>query len=855
MPTASHGFWGKTKHFFSSFFSGCRKTWRWYKGCFVGRPWWQKTIAAILSFFVFLLIYIIAVSLNLFWLFGKSPSIGDIMHPKNPEASVIMSADGVQLAKIYHENREGVPYDSIAPVFFDALISTEDERFYSHHGVDFQGLAAAAKDAAKGRARGASTISQQLVKNMFRVRSQYSTGLLGKIPGLRMLIMKSKEMIIATELELTNSKQDILRMYANTVDFGCNAYGIKTASRTYFNKTPDQLNTQEAAVLVGLLKATSSYNPKTNPTKSRERRNIVLENLYTHGKLTRTACDSLKELPIELHFTQEDPNEGTAKYFTAAVVDYVKAKCPDVDPYEDGLLIYTTLDSKMQRYAEEAVRTQMRIVQRDVNRFWNGRVPWRGEDGRAVPHFIDDIARRSDAFKTLLARFPNDPDSIRYYMNKPHKVKLFSYDGPITAEMSSVDSIKYMVKFMHTGFVAMEPSTGYVRAWVGDLDYDTWQFDNIRSTHQPGSTFKLFVYAAAMENGLVPMDHEVDEKVEMDVYDEKNDSMQHWVPTNANGRYSNADVTLRSAFARSINTVAVKLGQRVGINDVIRTAQSMGIKSTLDNTPALALGSSDANVLEMVNAYATVANGGIQVEPVLVTQILTSDGDILFEASTKETRAISQRSAFYMQRLLEAAIFDGGATGHTLKNYVGTYCADGDLSVGGKTGTTNNHSDAWFVGVTPNLVGGAWVGGQYRCVHGISYGSGAALPIFGLFMQKVLNNPTLRGKYMRHYDGAPADIDPATYGGDIHYGIEPEQPDSLAVPDSLALNAENNEEEYDPDAEPREGDNDEDAASNKTTTTPATTQSSAPGNSGAKPSRGSQQTPTKQSTSGEDLFN
>lgn len=848
MRTASRGFWKKTKDFFTAVFRSVKKAWKWYKGCFVGQPKWKKAVATILSIIAFIIFYIFAVSINLFWLFGKSPSISDIMHPKNPEASVIYSEDGVVLNKIYRENREGVPYDSIAPVFFDALISTEDERFYSHHGIDFQGIAAAAKDAALGRARGASTISQQLVKNMFRVRSKYSTGLLGKIPGVRIAIMKSKEMIIATEIEITNSKQDILKMYANTVDFGCNAYGIKTACRTYFNTTPDKLKTEEAAVLVGLLKATSAYNPKTNPTKSMERRNVVLENLFTHGHLTRNECDSLKALPIKLHFTQEDPNAGTAKYFTQAVVDYIKVKCPDLDPYEDGLKIYTTLNAKMQKCAEQAVRQQMRIVQKDVDLYWHGRVPWRDENGRAVPHFIDDIARRSDAFKQLLARFPNQPDSIRYYMNKPHEVTLFSYDGPIKKVMSSVDSIKYMVKFMHAGFVAMEPATGYVRAWVGDLDYDTWQYDNVRSAHQPGSTFKLFVYSAAMETGLVPMDRERDDKIEMDVYDEKKDTTMHWVPTNANGRYSNQDVTLRTAFARSINTVAVKLGQRVGIDHVIKTAQSMGVKSPLDNTPALALGASDANVLEMVDGYATVANNGVRVEPVLVTQILNSDGDVLFEAPTETSQAISRRTAFYMQKMLGAAIFDGGGTGHTLKRYIGSYCADGKMDVGGKTGTTNNHSDAWFVGVTPNLVAGAWVGGQYRCVHGISYGSGAALPIFGLFMQKVLGNSELRARYQRTFSSTADDVDPATYGGDIYYNEEPARTDTLSVPDSLALEDGEGLGNHNPDSLGHNDDVDQDFSpqvEEHRDPRPATPTET------AKPAA----TPRQRNSSGEDLFN
>ena len=449
--------------------------WRWYKGQFAGRPWWRKTLAAIVSFFAFILLYAVAVTCNLFWLFGKSPSISEIRNPKTAMASEMYSADGKLLGKFFNENRSPVPYDSINSVFFQALISTEDERFYDHHGVDVQGLFAALKDATQGRARGASTISQQLVKNMFRVRTQYSTGLLGKVPGLSILIMKSKEMIIATELELLCTKNEILEMYANTVDFGSNAFGIKTAAKTYFNTTPSQLKPEEAAVLVGLLKATSAYNPKINPKNSLKRRNTVLDNMYAHRKelaehfpnvaiTSKEVCEALKDKPIKLNFSVENAYQGTALYFREAVKDYVREHCPDLDLDRDGLKIYTTLDSRMQRYAEEAVDEQMQNVQRSFDNHWRGLGdPWRDAKGNVIPNFIEDIARRSDAYKMLVARYPNNPDSVRHYMNKPHRVKLFSYGEKGRAkyeEMSTMDSIRYMVKYMHTGFVAMEPQTG-----------------------------------------------------------------------------------------------------------------------------------------------------------------------------------------------------------------------------------------------------------------------------------------------------------------------------------------------------------------------------------------------------------
>lgn len=773
--------------------------WRWYKGQFTGRPWWRKTLAAIVSFFAFILLYAVAVTCNLFWLFGKSPSISEIRNPKTAMASEMYSADGKLLGKFFNENRSPVPYDSINSVFFQALISTEDERFYDHHGVDVQGLFAALKDATQGRARGASTISQQLVKNMFRVRTQYSTGLLGKVPGLSILIMKSKEMIIATELELLCTKNEILEMYANTVDFGSNAFGIKTAAKTYFNTTPSQLKPEEAAVLVGLLKATSAYNPKINPKNSLKRRNTVLDNMYAHRKelaehfpnvaiASKEVCEALKDKPIKLNFSVENAYQGTALYFREAVKDYVREHCPDLDLDRDGLKIYTTLDSRMQRYAEEAVDEQMQNVQRSFDNHWRGLGdPWRDAKGNVIPNFIEDIARRSDAYKMLVARYPNNPDSVRHYMNKPHRVKLFSYGEKGRAkyeEMSTMDSIRYMVKYMHTGFVAMEPQTGYVRAYVGDIDFKTWKYDKVQAMRQPGSTFKLFVYATAMKQGWTPADARItDSYIRMEVYDPAQGKNTIWQPHNANGHFSNANIPLRAAFAQSVNTIAVKLGQEVGIDNVIQTAHDMGITSKLENAPALALGSNDVTLFEMVNAYASVANDGMHVVPVLVTKIVDADGRTVYEAKHEERRALPYRAAFYMQKLLEAGVRDGGGTSQTLGGsaYLGRY--GNQLDFGGKTGTSNNHSDAWFIGVTPGLVGGAWVGGEYRSIHfrsgRLGQGSRTALPIFGLFMKKVLEDERLKGKYLLKYPAPKEDIAPSTYQG--YFAPPAEEADSLSA--------------------------------------------------------------------------
>lgn len=774
--------------------------WRWYVGQFKGRPWWRKLTAGILSFFAFIVIYVFAVIFNLFWLFGKSPSIEQILHPKTAAASEIYSADGKLLGKFFNENRSPVPYDSISPVFFQALISTEDERFYSHHGVDFQGIFAAAKDAMHGHARGASTITQQLVKNMFRVRTQYSTGLLGKIPGLSIIIMKSKEMIIATEIEMLCDKNQILEMYANTVDFGSNAFGIKTAAKTYFNTTPSRLKPEEAAVLVGLLKATSAYNPKINPKNSEKRRNTVLNNMYTHRRqlterfkdvyvASRSTLDSLQALPIKLNFSVESAYDGKALYFREAVKDYIAEKCPDLDVYSDGLKIYTTLDSRMQAYAEKSVRENMQKVQRNFDNHWRGLGdPWRDEKGNVIPGFIEDKVQKTDTYKMLQARYPDQPDSVRYYLNLKHDVKLFSYDGERHAMMSTMDSIRYMVNFMHTGFVAMEPETGEVKAYVGDIDFKTWQYDKVKAMRQPGSTFKLFVYATAMKQGITPADTRKDEYIRMEVYDKRKHESTVWQPHNANGRFTNAEIPLRSAFAQSINTIAVKLGQEVGIPSVIQTAKDMGIQSPLDDTPSLPLGSSDVNLFELVNAYGTVADNGLHVEPVLVTKIVDSDGNVVFESKTQEARALPQKAAFYMQKLLEAGVREGGGTSQTLGAgmYLGPY--SGQLDFGGKTGTSNNHSDAWFVAVTPNLVAGAWVGGEYRSIHfrtgALGQGSRTALPIVAQFLRSVMDDGSLKSKYLHKYGMPPEDIDASTYQGGAY--VAPKAASDSLANDSIA---------------------------------------------------------------------
>lgn len=424
----------------------------------------------------------------------------------------------------------------------------------------------------------------------------------------------------------------------------------------------------------------------------------------------------------------------------------------------------------MQKYAEDAARKQMKQVQQNFNNHWSirrtqagkgnwmGQDPWQDENHNVIPNFIQGIAERQPFYKALIARFPNNPDSVNYYYKEwVHPVKVFDYDkGSITMNMTSEDSIKYMTTFMHCAFVAMEPQTGAVKAWVGDIDFDHWKYDKVTAERQPGSTFKLFVYTEAMNQGLTPCDKRRDEYISMEVYDKKKHEMTTWRPSNANGSFSGDSIPLKSAFAKSINSVAVRLGQEMGIKRIIETAKKMGINSPLDDTPSLALGSSDVNLLEMACAYSTIANNGKHHDPVLVTKIVDHDGKVVYEGPTDSEQVIPYKSAFLMQQLLQGGMKEPGGTSQSLWGYVGNYR---DTEFGGKTGTTNNHSDAWFMCVSPKLVVGAWVGGEYRCLHfrtgALGQGSRTALPVCGYFLQSVFGDPAFQqyhGKFDKPQD-------------------------------------------------------------------------------------------------------
>ena len=713
----------------------------WYVHLYKGRRWYVKLASGVVSFIIFTLVYFGAVDINFLGLFGHTPGFYEIKHPPSNVASEVYSSDGKLIGKFFNENRSPVKYEDVAPVFWNALIDTEDERFFHHRGIDFHGLLGALKDAVvHHEARGASTITQQLAKNMFRMRSQASTGILSDIPAFRMLIVKSKEWIMATKIEMVYTKEEILTMYANTVDFGSNCFGIKTASKTYFNTTPSELTTDQSAVLVGILKATTIYNPISNPENSHNRRNVVMSLMVKNNHLSRQEYEQLAATPTPLTVTFDTGEKGQNAYFKHAVEDNLKDWCKreGVDLYTAGLKIYTTLNTKIQEYAEKAVLSQMKVLQQRFDSDWGGHEPWRDEKGNVIPNFVEEKAESLPVYKYLKEKYKDNEDSIKHYLNLPHKVRLFDYaHGGYEAEMSTLDSLRTMMRFLHAGMVAMEPQTGAVLAWVGDVDYDTWQYDKANAMHQPGSTFKLFVYTEAMNQCLVPCDKRRDEPVTVPVYDSIEHTDKPWIPSNASKTFSGDSIQLKRAFASSINSVAVRLGVEMGLKNVIKTAHDMGIKSKLDTHPSTILGSSDVNLLEMVNAYCTVANNGLHHEPVMVTRILNSDGDLIYEGPTDCPRALPYKTAFLMQQMLLNGVQEGTSRG--LRQYLGYWMK---TDVGGKTGTSNNAADGWFIALTPQLVCGAWVGGEYRQIHFRTphYGQGAytALPICGKFLLSVM---------------------------------------------------------------------------------------------------------------------
>lgn len=564
--------------------------------------------------------------------------------------------------------------------------------------------------------------------------------MLSDVPGLRMLILKTKEWIMAVKLERSYTKHEILTMYLNTVDFGSNAYGIKVAAKTFFNKKPSELKVEESAVLVGLLKAPTYYSPKSSPENSKRRRNTVLAQMVKYGYMTEAEYNKLKEEDIALDYRVESHNVGLAPYFRTEASKFLLQWCREngYDLYADGLKIYTTIDSRMQQYAEQAVAEHMKDRQKVFFEHWQGRNPWVDQNMREIKNFPEQAIKRTERYRRLKARFGDQEDSINYYLNKKVPMTIFTWEGDKQVEMSPMDSLKHYKKFLQTGFMAMEPQTGHIKAWVGGINYKHFKYDHVKQgARQPGSTFKPFLYTTAIENGYYPCYEVLDTKTCIPLPDGN-----MWCPDNANNKFSGERYTLRKALAESVNSISAFLMNKLGPESVAQTAKRMGITTPLDETPALALGTSDVTLYDMVGAYGTFVNGGTWVQPTYITRIEDKHGNVIAEFVPKTVEALSEETAYMMVHMLKATAEPGGTAYYGLRFRNGL-----KNEMGAKTGTTQNYSDAWFMGVTPDLVCGTWVGGEDRSIHfrtiALGQGGKLAMPIYGAFMQKVYKDKSL----------------------------------------------------------------------------------------------------------------
>ncbi|MDX5338485.1 MAG: transglycosylase domain-containing protein [Cyclobacteriaceae bacterium] len=715
--------------------------------------WAGKTIKylwiAFLGGIVLFILFVWMVSVNFLGLFGNLPDFKALENPESELASELYSADGVLLGTYARENRSPVKYEDLSPKLVQALIATEDERFEEHSGIDLQAMIRVfVKSILLGQdAGGGSTLSQQTAKNLFKTRNDASQGFLSNIPGLRMLIIKTKEWIVATQLEKAYTKNEILTLYLNTSEFGSNAYGIKTAARTFFNKDPHELEVQEAAVLVGLFKAPTYYSPVFNPENSLRRRNTVLNQMVKNDFLTKTEYDSLSSLPIELDYKVQNHNQGLATYFREVVKadllkwskENIKSDGSSYDLFGDGLRIYVTIDSRMQRYAEEAVSEHMSELQKAFFKEMGTREPWIDENWKVIPNFIEDAVKRTEAYRLLKVRYGNDTDSINLKLNEKKKMRIFSWEkGEIDTLMSTMDSLRYYKKFLQTGFMSMDPHTGHIKAWVGGIDHKYFKFDHVRQgKRQPGSTFKPFVYAAAIENGYSPCYSVVDQPVEVYI-----PGQPAWSPSNADGKFSYEKMTIRKAMAKSVNSVTAYMMKKLSPRIVMETAKRIGVTSDLEEVPSLALGVNDVSVFEMVGAFSTFVNKGEHTTPFYIDRIEDKNGNVIQQFTPKKRPAMTEEHAYLMLYMLRGGFEEEDGTSQG----VPWTLREGN-ELGGKTGTTQNASDGWYMGVSKDLVSGAWVGGDDRAIHFRSWiagqGGRTARPIWVKYMTKVYADPSL----------------------------------------------------------------------------------------------------------------
>ncbi|MBC6610263.1 transglycosylase domain-containing protein [Hymenobacter sp. BT507] len=681
-------------------------------------------------------LYVWAVSVNFLNLFGRMPNLKTLENPKSELASEIYSADGALMGKYFRENRTPAEYKDLPQNLIDALIATEDVRFEAHSGIDLKAMGRVASGILTGsKGGGGSTLTQQLAKLLFRTREDLNDGALNDVKGLRVLIVKTKEWIMAVRLERNYTKREILRMYLNQAEFGSNAFGINVAAKTFFNKKPKDLKLEESALLAGLVNGPSWFNPVRNPERSKRRRDWVLGQMQKYGYITEPEYSKAVATNIKLNYSVENQNKGIAPYFRTELGKLLLqwARETDHDLYADGLKIYTTIDSRMQKYAEQAVAEHMTQQQKLFDRVWKGQQPWRDENGRVIPNFLQTAIKRTGRYRSLNNRFDGNKDSINYYLRKKYKMTVFTWQGEKEVTMSPMDSLAYYKRFLQTGFMAMNPLNGQIRAWVGGNDFRYFKYDHVKQgMRQPGSTFKPFVYLAAIDQGYSPCYQVADVPVTFPA----EAGRPAYTPKNFEGKYSGQMYTIRQALARSMNSITAFLVQKVGPKTVVEYAKRLGITSPIEAVPAVGFGSSDVSVFELCGAYGTFVNKGVWTAPMMVTRIEDKNGNTLIEFVPQTRTPISEETAYLMTYLLQASTTERGGTSTILKTgFKFPY------EMGAKTGTTSNYSDGWFMGITPDLVCGMWVGGEDRSIHFRSgrdgQGARMALPLYGLFMKKV----------------------------------------------------------------------------------------------------------------------
>ncbi len=721
--------------------------------------------ALFIGAFIVLPLYIYSVSIDMGGLYGEMPSLRVLENPENDLSSELLSADGVSLGKYFRVNRSNIEFEELSPALINTLIASEDHRFRKHAGIDFYGLLRAVYGTLTFNfAGGGSTITMQLSENLFKNMTE-TDGKLISVRGIGKIIIKTKEWIIATQLERNFTKDEIFAMYLNTVPFGSNAFGVKAAAQTFFGKTPAELSYEESSVLIGLLQGVTRFSPIINYDNSFKKRNQVLGKVYRHGHLTREEYDSLVLSPIDMSkYKVSNQNKGLATYFRSVIrVDLMKwAKDNGYDLWEDGLKIHTTIDSRMQQYAEAAISGHLKQLQELFTDHWKGRNPWVDDDGREIKGFLKRRIKQTDHYRHLVRKYGVGADSINIVLNTPRKMTVFSWDGDIDTVMSPIDSLSYYKHFLHAGFMSMDPHTGSIKAWVGGIEHKYFKYDHVRQgTRQPGSTFKPFVYGTAIENGYTPCYTLPDVSISFNVVGDP----PTWTPPNSDGKNSGENMTIRKAMANSINSITANVMKKVGAHNVVDFAHRMGITSKLDAVPSLCLGTSDVSVFEMVGAYSTFANEGVHTKPYFITRIEDKNGNVIQNFVPETKQAISEETAYLMLHMLKGGIEEQGGTSRGLSIEV----KEGN-EIGGKTGTTNNASDGWYMGVTKDLVTGVWVGGDERSIHFRNWymgqGGRTARPIWDKYMQNIYADSLLgyeKGRFRKPPMGISVELDCSKY--------------------------------------------------------------------------------------------